>query len=79
MKNYTSPFTGKVYQIVPNTLWRQAWDDQGNAYKKWYTEYNFYLNDEKVTWTYTLDEAQLDATFGEIEGAYAGWTTSRFD
>lgn len=79
MTSYTSPFTGKVYQIVPNTLWRQAWDDQGNAYKKWYTEYNFYLNDEKVTWTYTLDEAQLDATFGELEGVYAPWFTSARD
>ena len=79
MTSYTSPFSGKVYQIVPNTLWRAAWDDQGVAYKKWYTEYNFYDENKKVTWTYSLDESTLNATFGELEGVYAPWLTSARD
>jgi hypothetical protein len=76
---YTSPFSGKTYQVVPNTLWRQAWDSQGNAYKSWYTEYNFYFEDRKVTTTFSLDENCLTGTFGELEGAYAAWATSPRD
>jgi len=77
--SYTSPHSGKIYQVVPNTLWRQAWDDQGKAYKKWYTEYNFYRNGERVTFLYSIDENYLFQIFGEIEGVYAAPETSRFD
>ena len=76
---YTSPFTGKVYTIVPNTLWRQAWDENGVPFKRWYTEYNFYSGDEKVTTTFSTDENTLFATFGELEGVYAPWATSARD
>jgi len=79
MTSYTSPFTGKVYEIVPNMIWRQAWDEQGNAYKRWYTQYNFFHSGKRVTWTYTLDENVLDGHIGELEGHYAPWTTSPRD
>ena len=78
MTNYTSPFTGKVYQVSPNTLWRAAWDENG-PYKKWYTVYTFYHEGAEVLKTFSLDESTLNATFGEYEGAYASWLTSARD
>jgi hypothetical protein len=79
MTTYTSPFTGKVYEIVPVQLWRQSWTDQGVPFKNEYTEYQFFFEGKKFTWTYSLDANQLKATFGELEGVYAPWTTSARD
>ena len=77
--SYTSPFTGNIYQCVPNTLWRQSWDAQGNRIKSWYTEFQYYLNDNLVTKTLSNEEKYLEQTFGEIEGIYAPWSTSPRD
>ena len=77
--SYTSPFTGNVYQCVPNTLWRQSWDAEGNPIKSWYTVFQYYLNGELVTKTFSNDEKYLEQTFGEIEGVYAPWSTSPRD
>ena len=77
--SYTSPHTGNIYQCVPNTLWRQSWDAEGNPIKSWYTVFQYYLNDKLVTKTLSNDEKYLEGLFGEIEGVYAPWSTSRFD
>jgi hypothetical protein len=77
--SYTSPFSGRTYQVGRNTLWHQAWDNQGKAYKKWYTEYNFYRKGRKVVTTFSLEENCLVATFGELEGFYAAQPTSARD
>lgn len=79
MKTWQSPHSGKTYQIVPNTVWHQDWDENGVAYKKYYIEYAFYEGAVKVTWSYTLDEKYLSEMFGEIEGKFRPWATSARD
>jgi len=82
MKNettYTSPFSGKTFKVLTETDWRQAWDAEGNAYKNWYNTYSFFYQGDKVLTTLSLDENHLKATFGELEGVYKAWTTSRYD
>lgn len=76
---YTSPFTDTTYSIVPDTFWHQSWDENGNPYKASYTEYSLYHNDKLVLKTFSIDENVLKASVGEYEGAYAAWSTSRFD
>lgn len=78
MTTYTSPHTGQTYEIVPTQVWHNEFNENG-PYKVWQTEYAFYLNGQKVTWTYDLDETRLAETFGVLEGVYAPWSTSRFD
>lgn len=79
---YTSPHTGNVYDIVPTLQTRVAYMEPGNGatrYIREYTQYDFYRNGQQVTFTFDLDEKHLSDIFGEIEGVYAPWSTSRFD
>lgn len=79
---YTSPHTGKVYDIVEVQQSRVSYREYMNPatkYIKEYTEFQFFDQGKKVTFTYDLDEKNLANVFGEIEGIYAGWSTSRFD
>lgn len=77
--SYTSPFTNTIYQVVTDTEWRQSWDADGNAFRKYYNTYSFFLNGELITKTLHNDEKTLSDTFGEIEGIYAPWSTSPRD
>jgi hypothetical protein len=82
MTTYTSPHTGKVYEIVEVAQSRVAYREYMNPETKYireYTQYDFYNEGRKVTFTFTLDPAHLESTFGEIEGVYAAWTTSARD
>ena len=79
---YTSPHTGKVYDIVEVPQSRVDYREYMNPETKYirhYTEFQFFYEGKKVTWTYDLNEKKLAETFGEIEGIYAPWSTSRFD
>jgi len=79
---YTSPHTGKVYDIVEVQESRVDYYEFMNSATKYirhYTEFQFFYEGKKVTWTYDLDEKRLAATFGEIEGIYAPQYSSRFD
>jgi len=79
-ETYTSPFTGKTYTAFGLTLWRQGWDADGAPEKIWYTEYNWsWCDGGTVLTTFSTDENTLHATFGEYEGVYAPWSTSRYD
>ena len=64
--SYTSPHTGKVYQVTTET-------------RKDYTVYNFIEDGKIVTKSFQNDPKYLAGLFGEIEGIYAPWSTSRFD
>lgn len=82
MQTYTSPHTGITYDVVPVEQSRTDYHVPGygtTRYERHYTEYLFYRNGERVTWTYSLDEKHLSDTFGEIEGVYTPWTTSPWD
>jgi hypothetical protein len=63
---YTSPHTGKVYQVMTET-------------RKDYTVYNFIEDGKIITKSFQNDPKYLAGLFGEIEGVYAPWSTSRFD
>lgn len=82
MKVYVSPHTGTEYQIVevPQSLTDYRIPGDGSTqYERHYIEYQFYREGKKVTWTYDLDPRHLSNVFGEIEGVYAPWETSRWD
>ena len=64
--SYTSPHTGKVYQVMTET-------------RTDYTVYNFIDDGKIVTKSFQNDPKYLAGLFGEIEGVYAPWSTSRFD
>jgi len=77
--SYTSPHTGNIYQCIVEKNWRQSWDANGNAFKKYYNTYSFFLNGEFITKTLHNDEKTLSTTFGELEGVYTPWMTSARD
>ncbi len=85
MKNetaYTSPHSGLTYDVVAEAKSRVDYREFMNAetrYVREYTQYNFYREGKLVTFTFDLDEKRLAATFGEIEGYYAGWGLSPRD
>ena len=79
LTTYTSPHTGRVYTVVAEAQTRAAWDENGVCYDRQYTQYNFFLDGNPVTFTFDLDEKRLSDTFGELEGVYAAWTTSARD
>jgi hypothetical protein len=78
---YVSPHTGQVYTVTAETQSRMG----GNWYageplrEVTVTQYNFYRDGHRVTWTYDLGPAHLASTFGELEGVYAPWSTSARD
>lgn len=79
---YVSPHTGKVYDIVEVPQSRVDYHEFMNPATKYichYTEFQFFYEGKKVTWTYRLDEKYLAEVFGEIEGIYSPWSTSRYD
>lgn len=79
---YTSPHTGRVYTIIAETQSRVDYREFMNPETKYireYTQYNFFYEGERVTFTFDLDEKRLSDTFGEIEGVYGRPFTSRFD
>lgn len=79
---YTSPHTGNVYDIVSVPQSRVDYREPGNGatrYIREYIQYDFYREGERVTFTCNLDEKHLSDRFGEIEGVYTPWATSRFD
>lgn len=79
---YTSPHTGRVYDIVETPQSRVDYREFMNPETKYireYTQYDFYLDGKQVTFTFDLDENHLYATFGELEGVFAPQLTSRFD
>lgn len=79
---YTSPHTGKVYDIVEVQESRVDYHELMNPATKYirhYSEFQFFYEGEKVASTYRLDEKYLAEVFGEIEGVYSPWSTSRFD
>ncbi len=82
MTTYTSPHTGLIYDVIAEKQSRVDYREFMNPetrYIREYTQYNFYRDGKRVTFTFDLDEKRLSDTFGEIEGVYAPWTTSRFD
>ena len=82
MKTYTSPHTGNVYEIVEVSQSRVDYREFMNPETKYirhYTQYDFYKDGKRITFTFDLDEKRLSDTFGEIEGVYASPWTSRFD
>jgi hypothetical protein len=51
-----------------------------SAYTLEYTQYDFYRDGKRVTFTFDLDEKRLCDIFGEIEGVYStAGVGSRFD
>ena len=81
MKNYTSPFTGKVYEVTTRTHTRAVGDWYNNEPLRQVevTEYIFSDGANRKFTTFQLDENYLKATVGEIEGIYAAWPTSPRD
>jgi hypothetical protein len=82
LTTYTSLHSGLTYDVVAETQSRVDYREFMNAetrYIREYTQYNFYREGKLVTFTFDLDEKRLADTFGEIEGVYAPWPTSRFD
>lgn len=82
METYTSPHTGKQYEIVAVAQSRADYHVPGDGstrHERHYTEYQFFAEGKKVTWTYDLDQKHLSDVFGEIEGVYAPWETSCWD
>jgi hypothetical protein len=80
---YTSPWTGVTYDIVavPQSYvdYREFMNPE-TRYIREYTQYNFYLDGRRVTFTFDLDEKRLSDTFGTIEGVYTtAGVGSRFD
>ncbi len=79
---YTSPHSGLTYDVVAEVKSRVDYREFMNAetrYIREYTQYNFYREGKLVTFTFDLDEKRLAATFGELEGYYAGWGLSPRD
>lgn len=82
MENFTSPYTGNVYEISSVEMFcteYPVFGDGSVSFERNYTEYRFYRDGKMVTWTYDLDPEHLRSVFGEIEGVYAPWTTSPWD
>lgn len=82
MEIYVSPHTGKQYDVVAVPQSRTDYrvlGDGSTMYTRQYTEYRFFHEGKMVTWTFNLDPENLSNTFGEIEGVYAPWETSRWD
>ena len=80
---YTSPWTGKVYNIVavPQSYvdYREFMNPK-TRFTREYTQYNFYLDGRRVTFMFDLDEKRLSDTFGIIEGVYStAGVGSRYD
>jgi hypothetical protein len=80
---YTSPWTGTVYDIVAVPQSRvdyREFMNQETRYIHEYTQYDFYLDGKRVTFTFNLDEKLLSDVFGTIEGVYSdAGVGSRFD
>ena len=79
---YTSPHTGRVYNVTATTESRSVWLEPGNSathYIREYTNYDFFFEGEKVFFTSNFDENYLNGVFGEIEGIYASPWTSHLD
>ena len=82
LTTYTSPHSGLTYDVVAEAQSRVDYREFMNPetrYIREYTQYNFYRDGKLVTFTFDLDEKRLADTFGEIEGVYAPWPSSRFD
>jgi hypothetical protein len=73
MQTYTSPHTGLVYEVqaVPQSRTDYRVPGDGNTmYERHYIEYQFFRQNQKVTWTYDMDVTLLRHVFGELEGVY---------
>lgn len=81
MKNYTSPHTGRVYDIQTETYTRMEGDWYAGEPLREVTvvRYDFYYEGEKITSSWDLNERRLSDWFGELEGVYSAWETSPRD
>lgn len=78
---YTSPHTGRVYTIRPETYTRMGGNWYAGESLREVTEtcYNFFFGDELVFMTHDLDTKALSYTVGEFEGVFAPYPTSARD
>jgi hypothetical protein len=78
---YTSPFTGKVYEVTTRTHTRAVgnWYNNEPLRQVEVTEYIFSDGANRKFTTFDLDENHLKSTVGEIEGIFGGWATSARD
>jgi hypothetical protein len=80
--SYTSPHTGRVYDVVAIPQSRVEYREFMNAETRYvheYTQYSFYYLGALVYFTFDYDENRLSDAFGAIEGLYASLPGSRFD
>lgn len=73
---YTSPDTGKVYQIVESQSERGAWDEQGNYAPKVVTQYSIYDDNQMVQFAFDEVTIAKSVKHYEFPGPDLG---SRFD
>jgi hypothetical protein len=82
MTTWTSPHTGRVYNVEIEPQSRVDYHEFMNPDTKFvrhYNQYNFFYEGKLVTFTFDLDENRLGDTFAVIEGVYAAPFSSKFD
>ena len=79
---YTSPYTGKTYDVVEVNRSRTDYIEQEGQIMpstRKYVEYQFHFGGRMVTWTYDIKEKTLSDTFAEVEHVFPARNCSPWD